>query len=247
MLLVSIGFSLSTSGNAAIVPDVVKKWVKEDRSRRAYYLFVPSTASSSSPAPLLVTLHGSGRDGRSLVASWRSTAEREGIVVVGVDATNRQRWTMPADALGVRRVLDEVLQLKHPRIDDRRVYVFGHSAGAVFGLYLSLLQPEYFAAAAVHAGAFGTEGDPRTLSVARRKIPIAMLVGTNDPLFPLPAIHETRDLLAAHGFPIELMVIAGHGHDYYSRADEINMAAWAFLEQHALAQPPRYAEYEFKE
>ena len=32
---------------------------------RTYYLLVPEAAKKAAPAPLLVLLHGSGRDGRS--------------------------------------------------------------------------------------------------------------------------------------------------------------------------------------
>ena len=39
------------------------------------------------------------------------------------------------------------------------MYLFGHSAGAGQALYLSLLESEYFAATAVHAGALRTEDD----------------------------------------------------------------------------------------
>ncbi len=44
------------------------------------------------------------------------------------------------------------LKTKYP-INPRRVYLFGHSAGAIFALHMSLMESQYFAAAAVHAGA----------------------------------------------------------------------------------------------
>ena len=54
-----------------------------------------------------------------------------------------------------------------------------HSAGAVQALYLSLLESEYFAATAVHAGALDL-GAGQFMDRAQRKIPIAIFVGTND-------------------------------------------------------------------
>ena len=46
----------------------------------------------------------------------------------------------------------KTLKSKYP-INPRRVYLFGHSAGASFALHMSLMESQYFAAAAIHAGA----------------------------------------------------------------------------------------------
>jgi poly(3-hydroxybutyrate) depolymerase len=44
---------------------IVKESIVSNQKKRTYYLFVPSPIKS--PAPLIVLLHGSGRDGTSLV------------------------------------------------------------------------------------------------------------------------------------------------------------------------------------
>ena len=50
---------------------------------RTYYLLAPDAAKKAAPAPLLVLLHGSGRDGRSLLEKWEPLAKKEGIILVG--------------------------------------------------------------------------------------------------------------------------------------------------------------------
>ena len=67
------------------------------------------------------------------------------------------------------------------------MYLFGRFAGAGQALRLSLLESEYFAPAAVHAGALG-EGAGQYTERAQRKIPIAIFVGTSGQLFPLPMV-----------------------------------------------------------
>ena len=59
-------------------------------------MFVPDSARNK-PAPLVVLLHGSGRDGRILVEHWQSLAKKEGIVLAGPDATARAGWSMRDD------------------------------------------------------------------------------------------------------------------------------------------------------
>jgi predicted esterase len=76
-------------------------------------------------------------------------------------------------------------------------------------------------------------------------MPIAIFVGKNDELFPLPLVRATRDALNAHGFNSELTEIAGHTHWYYDRAPEINRSAWAFLKSHELADEPKFEHHQF--
>ena len=57
---------------------------------RAYYLFVPDKLTKDHPAPLLLLLHGSGRNGASLTDKWKDLAKKEGIILVAPDAINTQ-------------------------------------------------------------------------------------------------------------------------------------------------------------
>jgi hypothetical protein len=41
-----------------------------------------------------------------------------------------------------------------------------------------------------------------------------------------------------------LTEIKGHTHDYYGSASSINKEAWAFLQQHKLAAPLRFQQYQ---
>lgn len=208
---------------------------------RSYYLFIPDKAGSG-PAPLLLLLHGSGHNGKSLIDPWLSLAKSEGIVLVAPDASNPQAWRIPQEGPDFFHDLVELVRISHDVVDDRRMYVFGHSAGAIHGLDLGLLESEYFAAVAVHAGVVSPEMAP-ILDQAPRKIPMAIWVGTNDALFPLAAVRQTRDALNARGFDTRLTEIKNHTHDYYSSASSINKEAWAFLQQHKLAADPKFQPY----
>lgn len=222
---------------------VVKESIRSQGKERTYYLFVPDKISPATPAPLIVLLHGSGRNGLSLVEKWKELAKKEGVIIAGPDSLNSRGWRIPEDGPDFIHDLVEALKAKYP-INARRVYLFGHSAGAGQALYLSLLESEYFAATAVHAGAIDAEAGPY-MERAPRKIPIAIFVGTNDHLFPLPVVRATRDALNARGFKTELTEIKGHTHWYYDRAAEINRSAWEFLKGHELGGEPKYVQYQF--
>ena len=208
---------------------------------RTYYLLVPEAARKAPSAPLLVLLHGSGRDGRSLLETWEPLARKEGVVLVGPDARFPQGWRIPEDGPDFLRDLIEMLAQQFD-IDRQRVFLFGHSAGAGHALAMAVLQSEYLAAVAVHAGAMHESMFP-LIEDAPRKVPIGIWVGTRDPSFPLAVVRATRDALQAQGFAPALTEIQGHTHWYYDRAPAINRQVWAFLRQHALPGAPRYQRH----
>src|SRR5688572_28913529 len=227
LLLFAILISLGPS--VARAEKIVKETMRSEGKERIYYLFVPDKISPATPAPLLLLLHGSGRNGLTLVEKWKDLAKKEGIIIAGPDALNSQGWRIPEDGPEFINELIDALKAKYP-VNTRRVYLFGHSAGAVQALHLSLFESEYFAATAVHAGAIVPEVKP-FIERAKRKIPIAIFVGTNDQFFPLTVVRATRDALNAHDFKAELTEIKGHTHWYYDRAPEINRSAWDFLKE----------------
>lgn len=231
--------------HAVSADGIIKDTIVSRGKKRAFYLYVPKSLTAAKPAPLIVTLHGSGRNGETLVEKWRELAEKEGIILVGPDASDSMQWRIPHDGPDFIFELVEALKAKYP-INARRVYLFGHSAGAMAGIYLSLLESRYFAAAALHAGALRlSKQDLAWMEGAERKVPLAIFVGTDDPLFPLRVVRATRDALKQRGFPVELTEIKGHTHDYYSRAAAINKSAWEFLSRQELAEDPQYRQYQF--
>jgi poly(3-hydroxybutyrate) depolymerase len=233
---------LLLAASPAFGQEVQKEITNLGGNARAYYLFVPEKLTKDQPAPLLLLLHGSGRTGASLVDKWKDLAKKEKIILVGPDSLNTQVWRTGVDGPDFLYNLITHLQTKYP-IDARRLYLFGHSAGAGFALYMSLYESEYFAATAVHAGALEA-GD--LVQFAKRKIPIHLAVGTVDRLVPLASVRATREMLNDNGFKAELLEMQGHDHWYYDLAPKINATAWAFLKQHKLAEDPRYEKHNFR-
>lgn len=232
----------------AAIPASAQQVTKEITSlggkARAYYLFVPDKLTKDRPAPLLMLLHGSGRNGVSLVDKWKDLARKEGIILVGPDALATQGWATPVDGPDFLHDLITELQSKYP-IDARRMYLFGHSAGASFALYMSLYESEYFAATAIHAGALRSDDDV-IVKRAERKVPIHIAVGTVDRFFPLADVRATRDMLNSNGFNAQLVEMPGHDHWYYDLASKINAVAWTFLKDQKLADEPRYVKRTFR-
>ncbi len=235
-LLLLLSFS-----SAVAKDDITKELITSGGKARAYYLYVPSTVKA--PAPLIIMLHGSNRTGVTLVEKWKDLAKKEGIIIAGPDASNLKGWASPPDGPDFLRDLVEELKSKYP-VNPRRVYLFGHSAGAIFALEMSLMESQYFAAAAIHAGALG-EDDIHLVDLAKRKVPISIQVGDSDEFFPLKIVRATRDALKDKGFTVELIEIRNHDHWYYDQASKFNQTAWNFLKQYELDADPFYQKYKW--
>lgn len=229
---------------------ISKETFESGGKKRAYYLYVPkAVAEAKAAAPLLVTLHGSGRDGRILVEHWKEMADREGLILAGPDSAKAgsteggATWLLGRDGPDLIRDVVEDLNAKYA-VNKRRVYLFGHSAGGGFAIYLAVTESEYFAAAFVHAGAIPEEGR-KAFDMVKRKIPVGIVVGTEDPFFPVEAVRSTRDALKAKGIEGPLTEIKGHTHDYYGRSKEVNKLAWEFLKDKQLEGEPKFTVYRY--
>ncbi|HEV8429611.1 MAG TPA: PHB depolymerase family esterase [Pyrinomonadaceae bacterium] len=241
MRLLTFILLLAACSSVFAKDDVTKELITSSGKTRAYYLYLPSTVKT--PAPLIVMLHGSNRTGVTLVEKWKDFARKEGIILAGPDATNLRGWAAPQDGPDFLRDLVEELKSKYP-VNPRRVYLFGHSAGASFALQISLMESQYFAATAVHAGAL-PEDAAQLIALAKRKIPMSIQVGDSDEFFPLKIVRETRDVLKNAGIPVELVEIKNHDHWYYDQASKFNQTAWEFLKKYELDAEPFYQKYKW--
>jgi len=222
-------------------PKIEKAQVQSGSEKRTYYLYVPETAKPN-PAPLLLLLHGSGRSGEDLVKYWKRHADKEGIILVGPDANNPQNWNSSADSPDfLRDVIVEVMA--NHDVDPQRLYVFGHSAGAMYGIMLGLLESKYFAAVGVHAGALKPE-EYVLIDNAERKIPIGIWAGEWDELVPIDIVRKTDAQLKAKGFPAFFLPLSKHTHNYYAQADLINFSVWNFLKDKR-NDSPEFTHYDW--
>lgn len=164
-------------------------------------------------------------------------------MLVAPDSLNRAGWSTATDGPDfLRQIIEDVT--KGGGIDTRRMYLFGHSAGGHHALDMALLESEYFAAVAVHAGVLLEPG--AILPRADRKIPVWMWNGTNDQAVPIEAARSTETTLKSAGFPAALKVIPGHTHDYYNVARQVNDEVWEALKGVGLAADPKYKSYTIK-
>lgn len=212
-------------------------------AQRTYCEFAPDSLPADRVVPLLIVLHGSGGRGDWMVKQWQELAQQQGFIVVGPDSTDIMFWRLREDSPEFFRDLVIAVAREH-LVDTRRIYLFGQSGGAVYALTLSLLESEFFAATAVHAGGWRESKEYAALDYARRKIPIAIFVGNRDPYFPVKSVTRTIARLKKAGHPTAITIIPRHDHDYQDVVTQVNPAAWDFLRSVSLPASAKFQEYE---
>lgn len=222
---------------------IQQKSFESGSQQRTYAQFVPDSLPADTVVPLLIVLHGSGGRGGWMVQQWQDMAQQQRFIVVGPDSTDVMLWRIREDGPVMFRDLVLAVAREH-MIDTRRIYLFGQSGGAVYALTLSLLESEFFAATAIHAGGWREPKQSVALDYAMRKIPIAIFSGSRDPYFPVKSVTRTIAALKQAGHPTAMKIIPRHDHDYQDVVQQVNPAAWDFMQRVSLPATARFQEYE---
>ena len=143
-------------------------------------LYLPSTYSAKTPAPLVIALHGAGGSGRSSIRVMRALADDYGVAILAPDSRGGT-WDAIRGSLGddvdfIDGALDDVF--KRVNVDPTRVSVAGFSDGATYALTLGLINGDLFS----HVLAFSPGFVVRAKSVGRP--PIFISHGRQDPILP---------------------------------------------------------------
>lgn len=214
-----------------------RSYVMEDTGESIpYALFVPSTYDATSAAPLMVSLHGAGRQYDWLMnyAGFLDLAEHHGYVVVTPLGYTRRggygyRGTSEQDRRSERDVMHVVgLVRDELAIDENRIYLWGHSMGGAGTYYLGSRHPELWAGLAAVAG--GSLTADYVDAEAIRHLPFLVLHGTDDQTVPVARARESVAGMAALGMQHLYVEIPGGDHSFFiSRHPEVVAHLFSFF------------------
>ena len=190
-----------------------------------YRMFVPSSYTGSRAFPLVIALHGLGGTEDSFFAGYNGVvpkqAEARGYIVaapLGYRVDGSYGWglgTPPADP-NVRRVQErseqdvmEVLRRVRQQysIDDSRIYLMGHSMGAIGSWKIAPKYPDIWAA----LGPFAGSGAPATVERIRH-IPQFVVHGDNDRTVSVNGSRGMVEKMRELGGEVKYLEVPGGGH-----------------------------------
>ena len=201
-----------------------------------YALFVPSGYDPASPAPLMVSLHGAGRQYDWLMnyAGFLDLAEHHGYVVVTpLGYTRRGGYGYRGDSEQDRRAEHDVMNVfelvtDELSIDENRIYLWGHSMGGAGTHYLASRHPDLWAGLAAVAG--GSVNADFVDAEAIRHIPFLVIQGSDDQVVPATGTRKSVARMRELGMQHLYIEIPGGDHSLFiSRNPEVVEHLFSFF------------------
>ena len=183
-------------------------------TRGAVSLYVPETYDASQPLPLVVAMHGGSGNGGAFLWSWVREARTRNFIVIAPTAIG-STWSLmepEVDGPNIDRMVEEIAAQWN--VDPSRQLLTGMSDGGTFSYVLGLGGKGRFTHLAPIAAAF----HPMMMTFAStdrvRGLPIHIVHGARDWMFPPWMAREAERVLAEAGAAVIYREIADLSHTY---------------------------------
>jgi len=198
----------------------------EPGSRGGYSLYVPEYYTPDRAWPLVMALHGGSGNGRNFLWTWLRDARSHGAILVAPTATG-PTWALmgeDTDTPNFVRILDAVTSRWN--IDATRMLLTGMSDGGTFCYVTGLEDASPF----THLAPVSATFHPLMAEMASpdrlRGLPVYLVHGALDWMFPVQVARQTHAMLAASGAEVVYRELDDLSHTY---PDEINAPVLAWL------------------
>ena len=183
-------------------------------SRGGFSVYVPEHLTREAPAPVVFALHGGSGHGRVFLWSWLREARGRGVILVAPTAQG-DTWSLMEPAVDGAR-LTEILGLVRERwsVDPGRMLLGGMSDGGTFALLSGLESDSPFTHLAPVAASFHPLLVTMTEPERIRGLPVYLVHGALDWMFPVRTGRAAREALAMAGADVVYREIADLSHTY---------------------------------
>jgi phospholipase/carboxylesterase len=191
----------------------------EPGSRGGFSLYVPEYYTPDRAWPLVMALHGGSGNGRGFLWSWLRDARSFGAILVAPTATgnasNKSTWALmgeDTDTANLNRILDAVCSRWN--VDPSKLLLTGMSDGGTFCYVTGLESASPFTHLAPVAATFHPLMAEMADAERLRGLPVYLVHGRLDWMFPVQVARQTRDALTAAGADVTYREIDDLSHCY---------------------------------
>jgi phospholipase/carboxylesterase len=185
----------------------------EPGSRGGFSLYVPETYDGEA-APLVVALHGGAGNGRSFLWTWLRDARARGAILVTPTAVG-DTWALMGPDPDTPN-LERIVQMVRGRwsVDPARLLLTGMSDGGTFAYVSGLEAGSVFTHLAPISAAFHPMLAQFADAERLQGLPIHIVHGTLDWMFPAAGAREAAALLAGAGAAVTFREVEDLSHTY---------------------------------
>jgi len=191
----------------------------EPGSRGGFSLYVPEYYTPDRAWPLVMALHGGSGNGRGFLWSWLRDARSFGAILVAPTATGdtpmKNTWALmgeDTDTPNLARILDIVRSRWN--VDPTKLLLTGMSDGGTFCYVTGLEASSPFTHLAPVAATFHPLMAEMADAERLRGLPVHLVHGRLDWMFPVQVARQTRDLLTAAGADVTYRELEDLSHCY---------------------------------
>jgi phospholipase/carboxylesterase len=190
----------------------------EPGSRGGFSLYVPEYYTAERAWPLVMALHGGSGNGRGFLWSWLRDARSYGAILVAPTATggaSKTTWALmgeDTDSPNLVRILDQVRGRFN--IDPTKMLLTGMSDGGTFCYVSGLESTSPFTHLAPISATFHPLMAEMADAERLRGLPVHLVHGRLDWMFPVQVARQTRQLLSAAGADVTYREIDDLSHCY---------------------------------
>jgi phospholipase/carboxylesterase len=198
----------------------------EPGSRGGYSLYVPEFYTPGRAWPLVMALHGGSGNGRNFLWTWLRDARSHGAILIAPTATG-PTWALmgdDTDTPNLVRILDAVRSRWN--IDASRMLLTGMSDGGTFCYVTGLEDASPFTHLAPVSATFHPLMAETASPDRLRGLPVYLVHGARDWMFPVQVARQTHAALSAAGADIVYRELDDLSHAY---PDEINAPVLTWL------------------
>ena len=191
-----------------------------------YSLYVPEHYDTQTEWPLIIALHGGYGRGDEYLWSWLRAARSRGYLVLSPKSIG-PTWSIlqpGIDGDSVMRMLDKVCE--EYAIDKSRILLSGLSDGGTFSYLLALAHPQRFAAVSPIAGVLSPMTDPLLRAGHGKDLPMYVIHGALDAIFPVQTVRSTTDLMRSLGYQVKYTELPDWGHALTYTINEKMVLPW---------------------
>lgn len=196
------------------------------RERGGFSLYVPENLDDlPGPVPLVVALHGGSGHGRTFLWSWLREARSRGAIVVA-PTSRGDTWDLmspEADSANLRAMVEHVRSMW--AVDAGRILLTGMSDGGTFSYLAGLAGDGPF----THLAPISATFHPMLLELADGDrlagLPVYLVHGALDWMFPVDTARLARDALTAAGARVTYREIDDLSHTY-PREESVRILDW---------------------
>ena len=186
----------------------------EPGSRGGFSLYVPEYYTPDSAWPLVMALHGGSGKGRGFLWSWLRDARSHGAILVAPTATGNT-WALmdeDTDTPNLARILSSVQARWN--IDSTKLLLTGMSDGGTFCYVTGLENASPFTHLAPVSATFHPLMAEMADAERLRGLPIYLVHGKLDWMFPVQVARQTQQALSAAGADVTYRELDDLSHTY---------------------------------